>query len=529
MNQESFVKKILSGKKKYLLITVVILLLSTFFVLKKNNKNDTPFVTVQKGEVLQEVLISGSVKSSNFVDLAFEKTGSLQWIGKEVGQSVKKGEILAYVENGNERANLEDALAKLKSEEARYSELKTGSRPEEIKLKEIELNQQKQTLSNYYKSIPRVINDAYNKADSAINKYADPLFSNDQSQNPQLNFTANDQQAKNDAESFRLKAGLALKDIGVINDDLLQNEGAIIKSQDVVENYLEQTKNKLLVIQTFLIKSSFALNVSSNLSSSDISTYKDNISVARTNINTSVQTVSDLVDEIASQKILVEKSNQELEIGKIGATKEVLDQAQASIERAKANIKSAESALSKTIMRSPIDGIITKQDGKVGEIIQSGLKIISVMGKDNFEIETNIPEADLSKIKLGDKAEIILDAFGNDRTFNAEITEIDPAEKIVDGISTYKTTLRFIDPSTSEIRSGMTANVKITTARKDGVLVVPQKTVFSRENAKFVTVIKDKNSTEQREISIGLKGSNGNFEVLGGLEEGEKVSLTPAK
>jgi multidrug efflux pump subunit AcrA (membrane-fusion protein) len=135
----------------------------------------------------------------------------------------------------------------------------------------------------------------------------------------------------------------------------------------------------------------------------------------------------------------------------------------------------------------------------------------------------------LSKIKLGDKAEIILDAFGNDRTFNAEITEIDPAEKIVDGISTYKTTLRFIDPSTSEIRSGMTANVKITTARKDGVLVVPQKTVFSRENAKFVTVIKDKNSTEQREISIGLKGSNGNFEVLGGLEEGEKVSLTPAK
>jgi HlyD family secretion protein len=169
-----------------------------------------------------------------------------------------------------------------------------------------------------------------------------------------------------------------------------------------------------------------------------------------------------------------------------------------------------------------------KQDGKVGEIIQSGLKIISVMGQNNFEVETNISEADLSKIKLGDKSEITLDAFGNEKIFNAEITEIDPAEKIVDGVSTYKTTLRFLNPI-NEIRSGMTANVKITTAKKEDVLVVPQKTVYTKESGKFVTVIKKDNSTEQREISVGLKGSNGNFEVLNGLEIGEKISLTQIK
>jgi HlyD family secretion protein len=283
-----------------------------------------------------------------------------------------------------------------------------------------------------------------------------------------------------------------------------------------------------LFIQTFLIKTSNALNVANGLSDTNLSTYKGSISTARENINTSIQSISALIDKISSQKILVQKKEKELDLEKIGATTEVLAQALASINRAEATIKSAESALSKTIMRSPINGIVTKQDGKVGEIIQSGLKIISVMGQNNFEVETNISEADLSKIKLGDKSEITLDAFGNEKIFNAEITEIDPAEKIVDGVSTYKTTLRFLNPI-NEIRSGMTANVKITTAKKEDVLVVPQKTVYTKESGKFVTVIKKDNSTEQREISVGLKGSNGNFEVLNGLEIGEKISLTQIK
>lgn len=526
MNQETFFKKITGGKRKYILIAVIILILSIFFIRNKNGK-EIPHFTVQKGSVVQEVLVSGSVKSSDFVDLAFEKNGSIQYINKEIGQTVEKGEILAYIENGTEKANLDDAKAKLQSEEARYTELKKGSRPEIIKIKEIELNQEKQTLSNYYSDLSQTINDAYNKADDAVNKQTDPIFSNDQGSNPQINFTINDQQTKNDVENLRVKAGSSLKSIGGINDQILLLNN-ISSHADEADLALSKVKNELLFIQTFLIKTSNALNVSNGLSDTNLSTYKGSISTARENINTSIQSISTLIDEISSQKILIQKKEKELDLEKIGATTEVLAQALASIDRAKATIKSAESALSKTIMRSPINGIITKQDGKVGEIIQSGLKIISVMGQNNFEIETNISEADLSKIKLGDKAEITLDAFGNEKIFNAEITEIDPAEKIVDGVSTYKTTLKFLNPI-NEIRSGMTANVKITTAKKEDVLIVPQKTVYTKESGKFVTVIKKDNSTEQREISVGLKGSNGNFEVLNGLEEGEKISLTQIK
>ncbi len=526
MNQDNTLKKILS--KKYIAGAIVVIILVSIFGLRSNNNKEIPHFVVSKGDVIQEVLVSGNIKSANFVDLAFEKTGSIQWISKEIGETVYAGETIAYIENGSETANLEDAKAKLKSEQARYEELKNGGRVEEVRVKEIELNQNEQKLLNYYNSIPQTINDAYNKADSAINKYADPLFSNDQGQNPQISFNINDQSSKNEAETFRFKAGTSLKNIGVINDDVLSNASAITKSKDVSENYLKQTKDELLIIQTFLIKASATLNQTTNLSESDLSTYKDNMSTARANLNTSIQSLSELIDNLASQKILVEKSKQELELEKIGATKEVLEQAEASIERARASIKSAESALSKTIMRSPINGIITKQDGKTGEIIQSGIKIVSVMGKNEFEIETNIPESDLSKIKVGNLAKVTLDAFGPEKIIVAEVRDIDPAEKIVDGVSTYKTTLVFKEP-TENIRSGMTADIKITTAEKKDVLAIPQKAVFMKENARFVNVIKNDSGIEQREISIGLKGTNGNFEVIEGLEEGEKISLNQNK
>lgn len=522
MNQESKFKFI---KNKYFLIGVAILIIIALFALKSNNGKETPNHKVTLGEVVQEVLISGSVKSANFVDLAFEKTGSIQWINKDVSDTVYQGEVIANIENGAEKASLDDAIAKLQSEEARYDELSLGSRPEEIKIKEIELSQNEQTLSNYYENISQTINDTYNKADSAINKQADPLFSNDQSSSPQLSFIVNDQQAKNDAESSRLKAGVALKDIENINDKLIELVN-LEKSAPESETALKDTKNRLLIVQTFLIKISSALNSATSLSETNLATYKDNIATGRTNINTAIQSVSDLIDDIASQKILVEKSKQELELEKIGATKEVLSQAKASIERAKATIKSAESALSKTIMRSPINGTVTKQDGKVGEIVSAGSKIVSVMGKENFEIETNIPESDLSKVKIGDMAKITLDAFSKDEIVEATVSSIDPAEKIVDGVSTYKTILQIQNPVTG-LRSGMTTDIRIVTARKQDVLFVPQKAIKTTNNVKFVTILKNDSEIEQREIVTGLKGTDGNVEVLSGISQGEKVSLEP--
>jgi hypothetical protein len=141
--------------------------------------------------------------------------------------------------------------ARIQSEKARYDELKKGSRPEVIKIKEIELSQERQTLSNYYSDLSQTINDAYNKADDAVNKQTDPIFSNDQGSNPQINFTINDQQIKNDVENLRVKAGTSLKNIGGINDQilLLNNISSHAEEADLA---LSKVKKRIIVYSNFL-------------------------------------------------------------------------------------------------------------------------------------------------------------------------------------------------------------------------------------------------------------------------------------
>ena len=62
---------------------------------------------------------------------------------------------------------------------------------------------------------------------------------------------------------------------------------------------------------------------------------------------------------------------------------------------------------------------------------------------------------------------------------------VDPAETIIDGVATYKTTLQFTDEDV-RIKSGMTANVDITGLEKKDVLAVPQRAVFARAGHRFV-------------------------------------------
>ncbi len=524
MEKQSLFKKIFLGKRKYIIVALVIALISTVMILINKNRNDqTGVVSAVRGNLNQEVLVSGVVKPMESVELAFEKNGTVSWINKEVGDKVKAGEVIATLENGAEQATLENAQAQLKSENARYQELSLGSRQEEIGIKESELAKAKQDLASYYSDAINIISDAYNKADNAINKQTDAIFSNDQTSNPDLTFNVNNQQVKNDAVAERSSITNTLKKLASLNDEFLSSE----KTGEEKELALQNARLFLLKIQGFLIKVSTALDNATNLSETTLSSYKDNVSTGRTNIITAIQSVSKIIDDIASQKITVEKTARELELKKIGSTPEVLSQQASAIMKAKASVKSAESGLRKTVIRSPINGVITKQDTKIGEIASQGKNLISVMSDNNFKIEANIAEVDLVKLKIGNRATVTIDAYGDETNFDATIISIDPAEKIIDGVATYKTTLSLDNP-TKPVRSGMTANIKIKTEEKLNVLILPIKAIMTKNGKRTVTISTPDGNIEQ-EIVTGLRGANGMVEILSGLKEGTRVVLPNGK
>ncbi|MDO8559015.1 MAG: efflux RND transporter periplasmic adaptor subunit, partial [bacterium] len=183
--------------------------------------------------------------------------------------------------------------------------------------------------------------------------------------------------------------------------------------------------------------------------------------------------------------------------------------------------KNYQAQISKTIIRSPINGTITGQDAKVGEIISADVSLVSIISAGNFEIEANIPESDIAKVKIGDNAQVTLDAYGQDVVFQVKVLKIDPAETVIEGVPTYKVTLYFNEKD-DRLKSGMTANIDIFTAEVKDVIAIPQRAILSDNGKKTVKIIKGKD-IQEIEVKIGLKGTDGNAEILQGLNEGDKV------
>ncbi len=195
--------------------------------------------------------------------------------------------------------------------------------------------------------------------------------------------------------------------------------------------------------------------------------------------------------------------------------------------RARAIVANYEAQLSKTIIRSPLSGVVTAKDVKVGEIVSPSTAAVSVISRAAFETETNIPEADVSKVHVNDEASITLDAYGRDVIFPAKVVSVEPAETIVDGVATYKAKLHFTKED-DRIKSGMTANIIIKGDHRDNVLTVPQRAVIRKDGKKMVRMVVD-GAAKEIEVETGLRGSTGEIEIISGIKEDDAVIVFGAE
>ena len=159
---------------------------------------------------------------------------------------------------------------------------------------------------------------------------------------------------------------------------------------------------------------------------------------------------------------------------------------------------------------------------KTGEMTTAFAPAISVMAESMLGIEANIPESDIPKVKINDFAEIALDAYGSDVRFEARVVRVDPAETIIDGVSTYKTSFEFIE-NDERIKSGMTANITVKSGKKEDVLVIPQRYVVKKNGISNVFISEDGKTIKELRVETGLVGSDGNVEIIFGAMEGEKI------
>jgi len=267
-------------------------------------------------------------------------------------------------------------------------------------------------------------------------------------------------------------------------------------------------------VETLLYK-----DLVSSTDKSTLDTHKLNINTVYTNVVGSQQNISTTkinnqtdIDTAQSQVSDLENQLKESEVGLY----------QAQINQAKAQIDILENQLEDATLKSPVSGQITKVNKRIGETVQPMTQdiVISLIPEEPFQIKVDIPEVDIGKIDLGNICKITLDAF-HEIEFSGKVIEIEPAETIIQGVVYYKTKIS-LEMEDKKIKPGMTANVSIIADSKENVLIIPQRAVIEKNGKKFVRVPLD-TTFKEVEVQTGLRGSEGEIEVISGLKEGDRV------
>ena len=171
---------------------------------------------------------------------------------------------------------------------------------------------------------------------------------------------------------------------------------------------------------------------------------------------------------IAKSELDYAESTYFSDVAQINAAKAQIMQAEASYKTAAANMRY-------TKIISPVDGIVVSRAVDVGQTVAASFQTptLFMVAQDltKMQIETNVSEGDIGKVKVGQEADYTLDGY-QDSVFKGKVSQVRISPTTVSNVVTY-TVIIEVDNEDGKLIPGMTANVSIITSKKENVMTVP--------------------------------------------------------
>lgn len=235
-----------------------------------------------------------------------------------------------------------------------------------------------------------------------------------------------------------------------------------------------------------------------------------------------------------------------------------VEAAKHAVDQAQAGLNDAKSSLDKTTVYAPMTGRVTRLAVEQGETAVPGTfnkdaaTLLTISDMSVLETRVKVDETDVARIKLGDSAQVQIDAFP-DTTFVGKVTKISNSS-VTSGTTAassdqavdYEVTIQLLN-APSDTRPDFSATAKVITDKRNAVLSVPIIALTVREDSSMakgdtavglgkakpakdigkkdvegVFVVGTDNKVTFRPVKVGIAGEK-HFEILGGLKEGEKI------
>ena len=510
----------MSWTKKSLIIAGVLIVVGILVFERTRKAPVDTSILVTRGSIDQTVSVTGSITPTSDVNLSFQNSGRIARAGFKIGDRVTSGQVLASLDNAQLAAQLRDAQATIVAQQAKLDGLVAGSRPEDIAVAQAQADQAHQKLEGDYAGVYPALLDAYSKTDNAVRVQLGTIFTiSGTGEPPQygLSFSCTSCETTVSAVTGQRSDAEVALDHWKSELDTIKAGGAPAAIEQALADartYVQSASDLLAGLSTLL--NSGNLTLAATTVQADVAL----VNTAASAVASAVGTIDAQRQAIASQKLVVAQYDSALALKKAGASATDIAAQRASVQSSQAQADGIAAQISKGIITSPISGVITVQDAKVGQNATANTALISVISDQQLEIQANVPEVDIGKVSVGDTVSLTVDALPGE-TLKAHVTFVDPGETIVDGVVSFKVTMQLNQPD-SRLKSGLTVNLDIQTVHKDAVLILPQYAIIENDQGTFVNKITG-TTPAKVPVVLGILSKEGFVEVVSGVQEGDKV------
>lgn len=495
------VPKFIKKKRVYIPLILIIGAIIFFTIQKKNEVPAWTTDTVSQGTVRNIISVSGAVDAIGSADLAFPVSGILESLSVKEGDHVTKGQLLATLVHSDLKAEYQDAQASLRIAEANKDELVNGLRSEERDVSRTTAEIAKEELTRVTNEQNDRVKNAYRTLLSS-DLQARPQKSDDADTPPVISgtYTCTEGTYTIETYSSSARSGYSYKLSGI--------ESGTFTAYTESPSPLGACGLQILFAEGVAYgKATWVIEIPNTKSSSYV-----------TNLNSYKLALTQRDNAIheAEQKLTLAEQNNVLDNATPRA--EALAREEGKVLQAQARLSVIEAQIQDHILYAPFDGTITNIDPVPGEAL-TATPAVTMVSNDAFALTALIPEIDVTKVTIGQKADVVFDARQSE-TLPATVLFISPLAKEVDGVSYFEAKLT-LDQNVDWLRSGLNADVDIIVESRDNVTRIPKRYVGGQEGA-YTVLIPNGKETKILPISVPFTGNDG-FVQVEGISVGDTI------
>ncbi|MDZ4230042.1 MAG: efflux RND transporter periplasmic adaptor subunit, partial [Candidatus Veblenbacteria bacterium] len=492
----SSVWRVVKLKKVWIpLLLVGLLVAGISYQRQQSAKPQYSTETVQRQTLVQTVSATGTVEAAEEVQLNFKTSGRLAEVRVKVGDEVAVGQRLASLESRDASSSVLTAEANLKSVQAALDKVRAGATTQDVAVYKAAVITAESTLATTKASQAQAVANAqaqwFGLAATAVGSAGNLSTATISVSGTYQSIEAGSYTIRIDDTASPTFSYFGLETS--VNQTGSRSAAVPLGTYGLSVQF--SSTGSLFVGDTWVV-------VMPNSNSASYATYKAAYEAA---LKTQAQQVSAAERTLAEAKLRLEQVEAPAQSYDISSAEAAVESAQAALVRARGDLSD------RTIV-APVSGTITRVNNQVGETTSVAQAVLVLLAEGNHEVKVQVPESDIAKLEVGQQADMTLDAFGSADHFGGHISFIDPASTVIQDVVYYEVTVLF-DERDDRVKPGMTANVDVTSAQKESVLVVPLRAVkYDADRRAYVDVLEGANLVH-KDVEVGLKGDEGLVEV----------------